>query len=354
MIRRRLVLAGVGAVGGTLLRQLDAARAHAARRGIALEVAALLRRDRARLGEVPRPCRAVPRDGWEDVADPMAVLDHLTADGGEDLILLDATAGDTHPLWVAVLDRGGAVASANKLPLASTQARWDKLHASAGGGRRLRYEATVGAGLPVLGPLAALLATGDEVRSIEGALSGTLGVLATALQDGVPLSGAIREARDAGFTEPDPREDLSGADVARKALILARVTGRELEPEDVDLEPFVETGDPGASVEDFLGGVAAHDGAFADRAARVAAADLRLRFVAEVRPGRVRAGLAEVDLDSPLAGLRGPENLVRVVTRRYDPDALVIRGPGAGADRTAAGLLGDALALAEGAGGTRT
>jgi aspartokinase/homoserine dehydrogenase 1 len=166
----------------------------------------------------------------------------------------------------------------------------------------------------------------------------------------------VRTALDRGYTEPHPRDDLSGLDVARKALILARELGLSLELEDVAVEPFVDASllaedDP----ERFLRSLAAHDEAFGARVARHATAGRTLRYLAQIVPGaggrKVRVGPVAVEPDHPAVPLRGPEALVAFTTARYRDDPLVVRGAGAGGDVTAAGVLADVLRLTRNAGG---
>ncbi|MFO7566426.1 MAG: hypothetical protein R6X02_27535 [Enhygromyxa sp.] len=210
----------------------------------------------------------------------------------------------------------------------------------------MRYEATVGAGLPVIAALRTLLDSGDRLVQVEGALSGTLGYLAGRLEGGVAYSAAIAEARARGYSEPDPREDLSGRDVARKALILARTAGWSLEMEDVQIEALYPPALAPLPVDAFLAAAAALD---ADYAARVASARARgkvLRYLARVGPTGAEVGLVPVPQAGRLGSLRGTANQISITTGRYHDEPLVIAGPGAGVEVTAAGVLGDVVSLA--------
>ncbi len=262
-------------------------------------------------------------------------------------VLIDATADETAPLVFDALRAGWHVVLANKKPLCIAQARFDELREMAARhGVHLRYEATVGAGLPILDTLAKLREAGDEVRTILGCLSGTLGYLMTQVSDGVPFSEAVRRAHSLGYTEPDPREDLSGMDVARKALILARTLGLRLDLSDLQVEPLFP---PALSHDDaqvFLGNLRQLDAAWAERIAAARSAGKALRYVARIGRERVSVGIEAVPADSPLGRLRGTDNQVTVTTRRYDENPLIVSGPGAGAEVTAAGVLNDLLAIA--------
>jgi aspartokinase/homoserine dehydrogenase 1 len=262
-------------------------------------------------------------------------------------ILVDLTADDTAPLLREALLHGFHVVMANKRPLTVAQAEFDALFAAAREKRRaLRYEATVGAGLPILDTLAKLRDAGDEVQSLLGCFSGTLGYLMTQIEAGTRFSEAVGRARALGYTEPDPREDLLGRDVGRKALILARTLGLRLDLSDVALTPLfppdLDSPDPDA----FVRGLAALDADFALRAAVAEKGGEVLRYVVRITRERVSVGLEAVDAASPLGRLRGTDNQIALYTRRYSDNPLVVTGPGAGAEVTAAGVLNDLVAIA--------
>ena len=289
------------------------------------------------------------RRTWQSAASSCDMAERILAAGFErfdDRVLVDVTAADGMEVFLeAALQRGWGVVLSNKKPLVVPQSLFRRLMAAAG--RRLRYEATVGAGLPVIATLRMLLDTGDEVQRIEGCFSGTLGYLCRRLEEGMPFSAAVREARALGYTEPDPREDLSGMDVARKALILARTLGYELELADVAVEALFPAEMAALSVEEFMAALERLDGEYERRVAAARKRGRVLRYVAEVEGGRCRVGWREVPREGLMAALRGPDNIVRFHTARYRANPLVIVGPGAGPEVTAAGVLGDILALAQ-------
>lgn len=260
-------------------------------------------------------------------------------------IIVDVTAADGFEAGlVAAVKENHRVVFANKRPLSGSL---DIFHALTSGGAT-RYEATVGAGLPVLDTLQRLLDSGDTLVRIEAAMSGTLGYLCGALEENIPLSEAVRTAKHNGWTEPDPRDDLSGSDVARKALILARTCGLNWSIDDVPSEAWFPSDMATLSVDEFMQRLNELDASFAERVARARERQMSLRYVATVEPSGASVGLRELPLDHPLAGLRGPDNMIVFTTARYQEPVprMVIRGPGAGLDVTAAGVFGDIIATA--------
>jgi homoserine dehydrogenase len=261
-----------------------------------------------------------------------------------DVVLVDVTAGPTAPLHLSALKARFHVVTANKVPLSGPQAEYDGLVAARDAGRvTYGYETTFGAGLPVLHALKELVATGDELLSITGCFSGTLGFVCSRLQAGEALADVVSEAADLGYTEPDPREDLSGRDVARKALIVARAIGCRLQPEQVELEPMVPGLEAGLAQA-----LRAHQPVLSGQIDVASERGEVLRYVAEITAQRVSVGMRAVPALGPIGGLQGPDNILVFKTARYDSYPLVIRGPGAGAEVTAAGVLGDILSVAQG------
>jgi aspartokinase/homoserine dehydrogenase 1 len=355
-----VLVLGKGTVGGPLLTQIGSQReALRGRHEVDLQVVGV--KD--------------SRTAWfdEEGIDPLAVHEALRrrsdAPDIEPLlerlsrlpvpVLCDCTAADgMERVYETALSRGIHVVTANKKPLTIASADRAALFATARRAQRqLRYETTVGAALPVIETLQNLVRTGDLVTLIEGSLSGTLGYLSNEVTRGVKLSAAIRAARDRGYTEPHPRDDLSGMDVARKALILARELGFSLELSDVDVEPFVAQHLLGESdVDAFLLGLAAYDDEFERRLAGGRAEGRVLRYLATVSRvegdgaaqarASIRVGPVAAAADHPAARLRGTEAQVAFRTERYSDYPLVVQGAGAGGAVTAAGVLADVLAIA--------
>jgi len=191
------------------------------------------------------------------------------------------------------------------------------------------------------------------VIEIMGALSGTLGAIFSDVAAGKPFSSAVKSAKALGYTEPDPRDDLSGLDVARKALILARTMGRRIDLTDIEIESLVPKSLQAVTVPEYLDRVSEQDEEMAARAAEATAAGKTLKYVAQVRPeGQISVGVRAISTSTVLGALQGPENIISFRTKRYDDYPMNITGPGAGAAVTAAGVVADILALANGPIGT--
>jgi aspartokinase/homoserine dehydrogenase 1 len=259
-------------------------------------------------------------------------------------VMVDVTSEETGDLLRSALGHGFDVVLANKKPLAGP---WDSyeqlLQAASTTGRRIRYETTVGAGLPIIDTYHKLAETGDRVLHVEGSVSGTLMYVVSAVSAGKPFSDAVREAVERGYAEPDPRDDLSGRDAARKALILARLLGYRgpaPTPDDLVPPPLKRL-----SLDQFMKRLPAFDDEWSRRVAREAARHRVLRYVVTATPRSVSARLVAVPVSSPVGALQGTRNLVAFTTRRYRTEPLVVSGPGAGAEVTAAGILNDIYSL---------
>jgi aspartokinase/homoserine dehydrogenase 1 len=279
-------------------------------------------------------------------AKPADALTLLSQHALANPILVDLTAGDTTPLVLAAVEAGMDIVLANKRPLAgprrSSEELWQRVAAA---NQRMLTEATVGAGLPIFDSYRKLVESGDRVLKIEGCLSGTLGFVLTEVERGKSFSQAVRRAMELGYTEPDPRDDLSGADVGRKGLILGRLLGFAGEPEDVRVESLVPESLRALGRDAFVARLGEMDADWAQRAAAAKAKGATLRYVASVSKDKIAVGLQTVNRSSPFFGLKGTDNQVVFTTVRYRKNPLVITGPGAGPAVTAAGVLNDLLRL---------
>jgi homoserine dehydrogenase len=281
-----------------------------------------------------------------------AVGEALSGGGRGPRIVIDATAADDvaerHPAWLAA---GIHVVTASKLGQGASLARWRAIQsARARGGTQYGDSATVGAGLPLLRSLRDLQDGGDRIHAIAGVLSGSLAWLFHHYDGLRPFSNFVRAARDAGYTEPDPRDDLSGEDVRRKLLILARAAGHPLEADAVQVESLVPSALAGLALPALDAALPALDAPLRQRYAAAWKHGERLRFVARLQAGGLATvGLEALAADHPLAGGAGTDNRVAIWSDRYREQPLVIQGPGAGAEVTAAALLDDALRIARAA-----
>jgi aspartokinase/homoserine dehydrogenase 1 len=358
----KLTFLGFGQIGRELASQLTAQDKHLRQElGLDIKVTAVADRSGIRIDEHGFSSAALQKLARQKATgarlfdrDSPLTLGQLQSMMREELwllpshrpILVDLTSDETAPLIQEALENGFHIVLANKKPLAVAQIEFDRLMQTAKErGLALRYEATAGAGLPVLDTLAKLQEAGDRVETILGAFSGTLGFIMTALEEGRRFSDAVRDAWKRGYTEPDPRDDLSGTDVARKALILARTLGRRLELSDIALEslytPAVDSDDPAR----FVDNLTALDDAFAEKVAKAKRDGNVLRYVAKIGKRAIRVGVEAVPAGSPLGRLHGTDNTVVIQSKRYATNPLVVTGPGAGAAVTAAGVLNDIVAI---------
>jgi aspartokinase/homoserine dehydrogenase 1 len=271
---------------------------------------------------------------------------HVHTDHLPHAVIVDCSASDAvadrYAEWLA---RGIHVVTPNKQAGAGPAPRYQAIReARARSGARFRYEATVGAGLPVVQTLRDLLDTGDRLQGIEGILSGTLAWLFNRFDGSQPFSALVREAHALGYTEPDPRDDLSGVDVARKLVILAREAGLDLSLDAVRVESLVPESLAGASAQAFLARLPEADAIMAARLASARDAGKVLRYVARLgHDGTASVGLVPVDREHAFAHLRLTDNIVQFSTHRYADNPLVVQGPGAGPEVTAAGVFADLL-----------
>jgi aspartokinase/homoserine dehydrogenase 1 len=260
--------------------------------------------------------------------------------------IVDCTTDEGLALeYVRLLDNGFNIVAANKKANTSGYEYYEAMRqAETRNFRKFLYETNVAAGLPFIDTLQGLIRSGDELRTFEGILSGSLSMIFGLLEDGIPLSQAVEEAMELGYTEPDPRDDLSGMDVARKLLIIAREVGLKLELEDIRVEPVVPMHEVGElDRSELIGALQLLDESFSGRIAKAAAQDQVLRYVARLEDGRCQVSIEEVPRTKPLGAVRDGENALVIHTRYYQPIPMVLRGYGAGAAVTAAGVFGDLL-----------
>jgi aspartokinase/homoserine dehydrogenase 1 len=342
---------GPGHVGGTLLDQLArGAPALRAKFNLDLRVRAIGGSRKMVLDE-----QRIELGKWREALDGAVPMDidafaaHVKADYLPHAVLIDCTAdqgvADRYAEW---LGRGIHVITPNKRAHSGPFAYYQELKRLSRGPRaHFLYEATVGAGLPVIQTLKDLVETGDEIRKISGIFSGTLAYLFNLFDGTRPFSDIVREAKAKGYTEPDPRDDLSGTDVARKAVILAREAGLKLELADISVESLVPAALRDAPVEEFLRRLPDFDAPMAERVAAAKRGGQVLRYVAaiDVRTGTAKVGLEAFGPKHPFANISLTDNIVQFETGRYCDNPLIVRGPGAGPEVTAGGIFADLLRL---------
>ena len=344
-------LIGPGTVGRVLLEQLASQRERLQREFMLdLRVRGILSSKQMLLSD-----RGVTLAQWQDEfnagatsADLMKFVEHVHVDYLPHTLIIDCTAdGDVAGRYRDWLASGIHVVTPNKKANSAPLAYFRSLQqARREGGTHYLYEATVGAGLPIIQTLRDLRQTGDDITSIEGIFSGTLAYLFNVYDGSVSFSDIVRDAKQRGYTEPDPRDDLSGMDVARKLIILAREMGQELELSDVKLESLVPRGLDTGSIEAFMSGLPQHDATMRQRFAAAKARGRVLRYVGRITArGEATVGVVELEGKHPFANIALTDNVVRFATSRYCDNPLIVQGPGAGPAVTAGGIFADLLRL---------
>ncbi|MBX5460728.1 MAG: bifunctional aspartate kinase/homoserine dehydrogenase I [Steroidobacteraceae bacterium] len=343
---------GPGTVGRVLLAQLASQAARLREKfKVDLRIRGIMASKRMLLSDT-----GVNLSRWREDFEQDAVeanlekfIEHVRVDYLPHTVIIDCTAseaiGRKYAEW---LGRGMHIVTPNKKANSSELSYYRSLHeARRSSGAHYLYETTVGAGLPVIQTLRDLRDTGDEIISIEGIFSGTLAYLFNVYDGRTAFSDIVKDAKQRGYTEPDPRDDLSGMDVARKLIILGREMGLELEMADVKVESLVPEGLESGSIEEFLAKLPRHDGTMRDRLEGARSRGKVLRYVGRLTAdGKATVGLVELDAKHAFANIALTDNVVRYETRRYCDNPLIVQGPGAGPEVTAGGVFADLLRLA--------
>ncbi len=347
-----VILLGCGNVGSVLLQQFQTQDSTLTADNKALHVRAIANSQKLLVGndtiDLSRWQQDLENNGVEGwtVDDILAIRKQL---GLLNPTIIDCTSDEKLARqYVNFLANGFNVVAANKKANTADIAYYREMRAVASRHqRKFMYETNVGAGLPIIDTLQSLIRSGDKVKSFSGILSGSLSMIFGVLEDGMAFSDAVDKAMQMGFTEPDPRDDLSGMDVARKLLIIAREVGLDLELGDIEVEPVIEKGFASdADCSELIGRLKTLDGDFSRKVSEAKANGCVLRYVGRIENGRCSVSIDAVPKKDPLGSIRDGENALVLSSRYYQPIPLVLRGYGAGADVTAAGVFGDLLRTA--------
>jgi aspartokinase/homoserine dehydrogenase 1 len=359
-----LFIAGTGLIGSTLMKQIRTQAAFLKRtRYIEVKVVGLTNSRQMLLDE-----NGIDLNNWQSIlsekgekATPSAFADKMKSMNLPNTIFADVTASqDIADLYATILDNSISISTANKIANSASFAQYNLLKETAiKRGIRYNYETNVGAGLPVISTLNDLMISGDRILKIEGVLSGSLSFIFNNFKSGIKFSEIVQKAKSLGYTEPDPRIDLMGIDVRRKLVILAREAGLSLEQADVDIQNFL----PQACIEaktvaaffehlekadpefDKMLADTAHEDARVHSTLLKGGQEVKLRLIAKIEDGKASIGLQKVDTSNPFYHLDGSDNMIVFTTERYRERPLVVRGPGAGAEVTAAGVFAEVLAI---------
>ncbi|MCQ2580500.1 MAG: bifunctional aspartate kinase/homoserine dehydrogenase I, partial [Treponemataceae bacterium] len=344
---------GAGTIGGTLIDQIRDQHAKLLAQNVDIKVMCITTIDGMYMNE-----EGIDLSNWREIMKNPPVK-FSTSDKNVDEIIafvkrvkplnpvfVDCTASyDLPERYLDLLNAGMSIATPNKRANSMNMKFYKDLRDTANKmHRRFLYETNVGAGLPIIDTLQNLFKSGDKLTEFNGIMSGSLSYIFGKLDEGVSFSKAVMEAKELRYTEPDPRDDLNGMDVARKALIIARESGMEIELENITMNKvFPESFDTSGTVEEFLKRLPQVDDYFAKKIADLKKEGKVLRMGASIKDGKVSVGMLEVNQENPLYGVRGGENAFVFYTERYQPIPLTVRGYGAGAGVTAAGVFGDIL-----------
>ncbi len=345
-----LFICGVGTVGGKLIEQIkNQYHELMVRNGLKLNVVgiasshnAIFNRDGLNLDTFRDDLKT------SEPSSPEKLRDNVIAMNIFNSVFVDCTASkDIAALYQRFLENNISVIAANKIAASSNYDSYAKLKRTAlARGVKFRFETNVGAGLPIIGTINDLRNSGDKILKIEAVLSGTLNFIFNEISSDVPFSETVHRAKEQGYSEPDPRIDLSGTDVVRKLVILSREAGYKVEQEDVEKHLFVPQEYFKGTVEDFWKKLPALDADFEVRRKQIEAEGKRWRFVATLEGGKTSVALKAVDRNHPFYNLEGSNNIVLLTTERYKEYPMLIQGYGAGASVTAAGVFANIMSIA--------
>ncbi|OYP59459.1 bifunctional aspartate kinase/homoserine dehydrogenase I [Prevotella sp. P3-122] len=345
-----LFICGVGTVGGKLIEQIrsqyEELKEHSRLKlnvvGIASSHNAIFSRDGIDLDNYQEQLKASEPSSPEKLRDAIIRMNIFNS------VFVDCTASaDIAQLYQSFLERNISVIAANKIAASSKYSNYIRLKTTAMmRGVKFRFETNVGAGLPIIGTINDLCNSGDKILKIEAVLSGTLNFIFNEIAADVPFSETVRRAKEQGYSEPDPRIDLSGTDVIRKLVILTREAGYKIEQEDVEKNLFIPNGFFEGSLDSFWQKLPTLDEDFENKRQKLEQEGKRWRFVATMEGGKANVSLKAVDRNHPFYNLEGSNNIVLLTTERYKEYPMQIQGYGAGASVTAAGVFANIMSIA--------
>lgn len=346
-----LFVAGIGTVGGHLLEQLKKQQPTLIERnGLKLKVVGIANSKKMLLTRAGIDLDNYKQELAENGvnASSESIRDAILEMNIFNAVFVDCTANkEIASIYQSLLENNVSVVTANKIAASSSYENYAKLkETSRLRGVKFLFETNVGAGLPIINTMNSLITSGDHILKMEAVLSGTLNFIFNTIDKDITLSKAIKMAKEAGFSEPDPRIDLSGKDVIRKLVILAREAGYKVNQEDVKVDLFISEKCFAGSIDDFWEEVKKLDFEFEEKRKLSAAENKRLRFVAKLNGGNCSVGLEAVDASHPFYDLQGSNNIVLITTERYNEFPMMIKGYGAGAEVTAAGVFSDIISIA--------
>lgn len=346
-----LFVVGVGTVGSNLLNQIKAQRQKLMEQnGLKINVVGIASSSKMiflRSGINLDNCVAKLKSEGDN-GTTKAFLNEILKMNIYNPVFVDCTASqEVAEIYQTLLENNISVVTANKIAASSEFERYEKLkETSRQRGVKFLFETNVGAGLPIINTMNNLTNSGDHILKMEAVLSGTLNFIFNTINEEIPMSKAIKMAKEAGFSEPDPRIDLSGKDVIRKLVILAREAGYQVEQEDVVKNLFVPDKYFEGNIEEFWKNIPEIDDEFEAKRKKLASESKHWRFVAKMDQGKCSVGLQEVDSMHPFYDLQGSNNIVLIKTQRYNEFPMIIKGYGAGASVTAAGVFADIISIA--------
>lgn len=346
-----IFMVGVGLIGSTLIKQIRGQAAYLKeKRALEIKVTGLANTKKMLFDE-----RGIPLENWRNQLDRCDTamnigefIQRMKDMNLSNTIFVDNTADEIiSDYYESILDSSISISTPNKIATSSAYLKYQRLKSiAAKRGVQFMYETNVGAGLPVISTLNDLILSGDRILKIEGVLSGSLSYIFNTFSADMPFSKVVRQARERGYTEPDPRVDLNGIDVRRKLIILARETGLSLEASEVHIDNILpDDCQQAKTVDAFFEAIEKSDNIFEERRLAAEAAGNRLRYIARLADGQASISLDPIGPENPFFALSGSDNMIVFTTERYKDRPLVVRGPGAGAEVTAAGVFSEIITI---------